>query len=76
MQNSTFIKEFYTLPVDLQQEVVDFIEYLITKYKLKATDQKDSKNLSVKKSNRGSAKGLIIMSDDFDEPLEDFKEYM
>jgi uncharacterized protein DUF2281 len=24
----------------------------------------------------GSAKGLITMSDDFDEPLEDFKEYM
>ncbi len=24
----------------------------------------------------GSAKGLIKMSDDFDEPLEDFREYM
>ncbi|MEH1944753.1 MAG: type II toxin-antitoxin system prevent-host-death family antitoxin [Nostoc sp.] len=24
----------------------------------------------------GSAKGLITISDDFDEPLEDFKEYM
>ncbi len=24
----------------------------------------------------GSAKGLIEISDDFDEPLEDFKEYM
>ena len=24
----------------------------------------------------GSAKGLIKISDDFDEPLEDFKEYM
>lgn len=24
----------------------------------------------------GSAQGLIEMSDDFDEPLEDFKEYM
>jgi len=24
----------------------------------------------------GSAKGLFIMSDDFDEPLEDFEEYM
>ena len=24
----------------------------------------------------GSARGLIAMSDDFDEPLEDFKEYM
>jgi antitoxin (DNA-binding transcriptional repressor) of toxin-antitoxin stability system len=24
----------------------------------------------------GSAKGLITMSDDFDEPLEDFEEYV
>jgi prevent-host-death family protein len=24
----------------------------------------------------GSAKGLIILSDDFDEPLKDFEEYM
>jgi antitoxin (DNA-binding transcriptional repressor) of toxin-antitoxin stability system len=24
----------------------------------------------------GSAKGLVWMSDDFDEPLEEFKEYM
>lgn len=24
----------------------------------------------------GTAKGLVIISDDFDEPLEDFKEYM
>ena len=25
---------------------------------------------------RGSAKGKVWMSDDFDQPLEDFKEYM
>lgn len=24
----------------------------------------------------GSAKGMIIMADDFDDPLEDFQEYM
>jgi antitoxin (DNA-binding transcriptional repressor) of toxin-antitoxin stability system len=31
-----------------------------------------------KKTSRkaGSAKGLITMSEDFDEPLEDFREYM
>jgi antitoxin (DNA-binding transcriptional repressor) of toxin-antitoxin stability system len=34
----------------------------------------------VSKSNHrrkaGSAKGLITIADDFDEPLEDFREYM
>lgn len=29
-----------------------------------------------KKIKAGSAKGLIEIADDFDEPLEDFKEYM
>jgi antitoxin (DNA-binding transcriptional repressor) of toxin-antitoxin stability system len=24
----------------------------------------------------GSAKGLVVMSDDFDEPIDDFNEYM
>jgi len=30
----------------------------------------------VKRRRAGSAKGLITISDDFDEPLEDFKDYM
>jgi len=29
-----------------------------------------------KKRKFGSAKGLIKMSEDFDEPLEDFRDYM
>jgi antitoxin (DNA-binding transcriptional repressor) of toxin-antitoxin stability system len=34
--------------------------------------------ISKKKKQRefGSAKGLIKMADDFDAPLEDFKDYM
>jgi antitoxin (DNA-binding transcriptional repressor) of toxin-antitoxin stability system len=31
---------------------------------------------SKKRRRSGSAKGLIWMSDDFDQPLEDFYEYM
>lgn len=32
---------------------------------------------SVKRRRQpGSAKGLVTISDDFDEPLEDFKDYM
>lgn len=33
------------------------------------TDRKQSRKF-------GSAKGLVKISDDFDEPLEDFREYM
>ncbi|KAF3888256.1 MULTISPECIES: type II toxin-antitoxin system Phd/YefM family antitoxin [Nostocales] len=32
--------------------------------------------LPVKRRRAGSAKGLITISDDFDEPLEGFKDYM
>ena len=31
---------------------------------------------SVKPRQPGSAKGMVWMSDDFDEPLEEFREYM
>jgi hypothetical protein len=37
----------------------------------KAINKKGKK----RKSNFGSARGLIIIKNDFDEPLEDFKEY-
>ena len=35
-----------------------------------------SSSPSTRQRQFGSAKGLIEMADDFDEPLEDFKEYM
>jgi antitoxin (DNA-binding transcriptional repressor) of toxin-antitoxin stability system len=33
-------------------------------------------SLTQKRRQRGTAKGQIWMAPDFDEPLEDFKEYM
>jgi antitoxin (DNA-binding transcriptional repressor) of toxin-antitoxin stability system len=43
-----------------------------------ATDILSGRDETVAKPYRqsGSAKGLISMSDDFDDPLEDFAEYM
>lgn len=54
------------LPDELKKEANDFVEFL----KTKMTD-----NDVTKKRKAGLAKGLIEMSEDFDEPLEDFKEY-
>ncbi len=56
-----------SLPENLKQEVVDFIDFLVEKSHAK-------KEKKVPKA--GSAKGLIKMSPDFDEPLEEFKAYM
>ena len=59
--------ELSTLPPDLKKEVQDFVEFLKTKAK---------KQNSLKQRKFGAAKGFFKMHDDFDTPLEDFKEYM
>ena len=54
------------LPEPEQKTVLDLVEKLI------------KQNTSIKKPapKAGSAKGLIHVTPDFDEPLEDFKPYM
>jgi len=54
------------LPEEFKKEAHDFVDFL----KTKMTD-----NETNKKRKAGLAKGLIEMSEDFDEPLEDFKDY-
>ena len=64
-------KKFDRLPEIAKREVEDFIDFLEKKY---SKGQKRSPTTKV--SNFGSAAGLIEMADDFDDPLDDFKEYM
>ncbi len=56
-----------TLPPALKAEVNDFVDFLLSK-------KKNASN--AKKPKFGYAKGQFKMSPDFDEPLDDFKEYM
>jgi Protein of unknown function (DUF2281) len=67
MDNTIFQKYNY-LPLELRKEVADFIEFLVQKYQQNQTKESNPK----RPSHFGSAKGLIIMSDDFNEPLEEF----
>jgi hypothetical protein len=53
----------------LKQELLSFLDYLLIKQNV---DEKPTKRIP----KFGCAKGTFKMSDDFDEPLEDFKEYM
>jgi hypothetical protein len=67
MSSLNVYSRFETLPKNLKQEVSDFIDFLLKKSAMpekKITPQ------------FGSAKGKIIMSADFDAPLEEFKDYM
>lgn len=69
MTNETLIKEIYTLPDNLKEEVLHYVQFL----KQKQTNQTETPR---KKRKAGSAKGEIFMADDFEAPLEDFAEYM
>lgn len=55
-----------SLPTELKKEVSDFVESL--KHKSKAKKK-------IKERQFGCAKDFFTMSPDFDEPLDDFKEY-
>ena len=55
------------LPTDLKSEVNDFVDFLLIKRKTQ---------LKKKSPKFGWAKGQIYFAPDFDEPLDDFKDYM
>lgn len=55
------------LPDNLRSEVNDFIDFLLSK---KPKKDKESK------PQFGCLKGQIVMAEDFDAPLDDFKDYM
>ncbi|MGK6352113.1 type II toxin-antitoxin system VapB family antitoxin [Parapedobacter sp. DT-150] len=70
MDSLLLYKKLNHLPDAMKAEVADFIEFL----EQKAKKGKKKGNNPVPKF--GSAKGMFVMHDDFDEPLEDFKDYM
>lgn len=67
MTNLQLYSQISSLPTDLKKEVSDFVEFLKQKAKSKAKP---------KERKFGYEKGFFKMSNDFDEPMEDFKEYM
>lgn len=69
MSSTILFEKINQLPDHLKVEVLDFVEFLEHK---KATQFEKSS----KKRVFGSAKGKYIMSADFDEPLEELKDYM
>jgi hypothetical protein len=72
MENIVLYNKINSLPVKMKEEVLDFVEFLLAKNK----QPKKGKNEKVKVPVFGSGKGLFEMQPDFDEPLEDFKDYM
>ena len=66
--------KFETLPEHLQQQVLDYIEFLLSREAKKQQPQKPAKSPTKLKAGFGGAKGMFDIAADFDEPLEDFKD--
>jgi hypothetical protein len=64
MGNTELLAKVAALPADLKKEAEMYIQFLVTK----KADQPQERI-------PGLANGLIEMHDDFDAPLEDFKDY-
>jgi len=67
MTNTELYTLISTLPHPVQNELMDYLEFLLQKHKGKREK---------KYPQAGCMKGTFEMSLDFNEPLPDFKEYM
>ncbi|NEO87702.1 MAG: DUF2281 domain-containing protein [Spirulina sp. SIO3F2] len=74
MIQPAILEKLETLPNSLQTEVLHYIEFLSERY----TSQSDSSETQPKKKRSGILEGMfsLPLPDDFDEPLDDFAEYM
>ena len=70
MIDDATLEKVKTFPIKYQDEVKNFIEFIEEKKIMEEPP-------SLKKRKAGMFKGLVkYMADDFDAPLEDFKDYM
>jgi Protein of unknown function (DUF2281) len=78
MSTVAFYSKIELLPDHLKQQVMDYIEFLLSR----EAKWQQSPQYSLMPPNTplkagfGGAKGMIKLSPDWNEPLEDFKEYM
>ncbi len=73
MTEQILLDEIHTLPENLKQEVLHFVQFLKQKQNIETDESQPEKK---RERKFGSAKGMFIMTEAFDEPLEDFAEYM
>jgi mRNA-degrading endonuclease RelE of RelBE toxin-antitoxin system len=68
------LEKLEKLPESLQTEVLHYIEFLLEKHTTPPIKEETPK----KRRLAGTMKGMFVLPlpDDFDEPLEDMKEYM
>ena len=72
MIQPAILEKLEGLPESLQLKVLDYIDSLIENREQFSEPEAAQKKYRV----AGTLKGKIFMSDDFDEPLEELKNYM
>ena len=69
MSDLELLEKIKLLPLDYQQEVNNFVDFILEKkINIPYPEHKNRES--------GQLKGKVWMSPDFDAPLEDFKDYM
>jgi hypothetical protein len=67
MEAAVLERKVKQLPIEAREDVSDYLDFLLQKYR----------NRKPVKPYAGCMKGTVTwMSDDFNEPLDDFKDYM
>jgi Protein of unknown function (DUF2281) len=73
MLETTILEHLQQLPESLQQDVLHYIESLLKQHKESNLPQTTPPN---RQQAFGIWQGKVRMSDDFDAPLDDLKDYM
>jgi hypothetical protein len=72
MVSPELIETLDKLPPSLQSEILNYAKYLANQYAQPSTPDQTS----TKYRQAGTMKGMFTMADNFDEPLEDLKDYI
>lgn len=68
------VAHLQTMPESMRLEAFHYIDFLRTRLDTPKKTEQTSK--TTKKRQAGTAKGMAIFAEDFDEPLDDFKDYI
>ena len=77
MELQTVVEKLQQVPPAFLDEVNDFIQFIIEKKAPSGTQMNTACDGKVPEWKRGALKGIVTyMAPDFDEPMEEFKDYM
>ena len=78
MENTSLFDKINGMPPYYKKEIEDYVDYVWDRKinKQETIIPKTGSTFNVEMPLFGAFKGKIWMSPDFDEPLEDFKDYM